>query len=119
MLYFYITVQEVTLNNFDMGVRMFSTTNERLKHIDFTLPIIEIETVILAKHPSVETNIYSFLNPFSCEIWFSIVVAFFALMLVLSIMMRKVSNYTFFPKNSNCCQLDFLVFKVILIQTIE
>ena len=93
MLYFYITVQEVALNNFDMGVRMFSTKNERLKHIDFTLPIIEIETVILAKHPSVETNIYSFLNPFSCEIWFSIVVTFFALMLVLSIMMRKVSNY--------------------------
>ena len=42
-------MQEVALNNFDMGVRMFATKNERLKIIDYTVPIMEIETVILAK----------------------------------------------------------------------
>ena len=81
-------VHEVALNNFDMGGTAFTVTNERLNLVDFTIPIMDINTIILAKIPKLNENIYSFLSPFSCETWIGILLSFISSIILLSLMLR-------------------------------
>jgi len=80
--------KEVSMNNFDMGGNAFAITNERLNLVDFSIPIMEFTTIVIAKVPKVNENIFSFLSPFSCEIWFGIMLSFISAAILMSFMLR-------------------------------
>ena len=71
-----------------MGGTAFTVTNERLNLVDFTIPIMDINTIILAKIPKLNENIYSFLSPFSSETWIGILLSFISSIILLSLMLR-------------------------------
>lgn len=68
-------------------------TKDRLKLIDFTIPISVADTIIYTKRPTAKkSNIFSFLAPFSNNIWLAIFGAFtffLALLIILQFILEK------------------------------
>ena len=83
--FFYIAVEDIADDKFDLGVGDLSITSERLTKIDFSTPISYTGIIILAKQSLEKTDIFSFLNPFSTEVWLGIILAFIFILLLHNI----------------------------------
>ena len=75
-------------NKYDIGVGDVTILSERLDIVDFTIPTVNSELVIIAKQTDNKNNIFSFLSPFSLELWLGIAFAFLVTSILLCILLR-------------------------------
>lgn len=72
-----------------MAVAPLTITAERNRVIDFSTPFMTVGIAILAKKPTKESpSLFSFLDPFTEEVWICISFAFIAVSIVLFIVSR-------------------------------
>ena len=80
-----IVVQNIADDKIDLGVADIAITSERLSLIDFSAPIIESGIIIVAEKKLENYDLFTFLSPFSIEIWLGIVVALIIVLLIQNI----------------------------------
>ena len=80
-----LIVQNVADDKLDLGVADISITSERLNLIDFSPPIIESGIIIVAENKLENNDLFTFLSPFSIEIWLGIVFALFTVLLIQNV----------------------------------
>ncbi|KAL0117231.1 hypothetical protein PUN28_010224 [Cardiocondyla obscurior] len=70
----------------DMAITDLTITSEREEYVDFTNPFLNLGISILYKKPSKEApSLFSFLLPFSNEVWFYLIGAYVVVSLLLFI----------------------------------
>ena len=85
-------VQALVDNKTDLVVADLSITKERLKVIDFSIPLMTNGLSILMKKPSTtDPNPFSFMSPFSLSIWVYILAAYLAVSFLLALITRLAS----------------------------
>ncbi|CAN7006672.1 unnamed protein product [Brassica rapa subsp. trilocularis] len=62
-------VNEVASNNFDVAVGDITIVTNRTKFVDFTQPFMESGLVVVAPVKGAKTSPWSFLKPFTVEMW--------------------------------------------------
>ncbi|XXG82861.1 hypothetical protein AAC387_Pa10g0746 [Persea americana] len=63
-------VEKVTQNVFDAAIGDITITTNRTRNVDFTQPYIESGLIIVAPVKQIKSNAWTFLKPFSLEMWF-------------------------------------------------
>ena len=100
-------VSDLAENRTHIAIADLTMTKERLKLVDFTIPISVADTIIYTKRPTAkESNIFSFLAPFPNNIWLAIVgsfVFFFALLMILQIMLERKFKKSIFWNSISFC----------------
>ncbi|KAL0732334.1 hypothetical protein Bca4012_008543 [Brassica carinata] len=71
-------VNEVVADNFDVAVGDITITTNRTRFVDFTQPFIESGLVVVAPVKAAKSSPWSFLKPFTVEMW-AVTGAFFLL----------------------------------------
>ncbi|KAG8194654.1 hypothetical protein JTE90_003126 [Oedothorax gibbosus] len=70
-------IGEVVNNEADLAVADVTITTQRMKGVDFTLPFMQTGISILFKKPTTKvTSLFSFLFPFSGEVWLLVMAAY-------------------------------------------
>ncbi|KAH9512129.1 hypothetical protein DERF_010527 [Dermatophagoides farinae] len=84
---------ELIRHQADLAIADLTATYLRETAVDFTMPFMNLGIAILFKKPSVpEPEMFSFLKPFSVEVWLYLASAFLGISLMLWIMSR-ISPY--------------------------
>ncbi|GIX90783.1 glutamate receptor ionotropic, kainate 3 [Caerostris extrusa] len=97
-------VGEVLSGVADMAIADLTITSTREKVMDFTLPYMNTGISILFKKPTEKVkSLFSFLSPFSAEVWLYVMVAFLGVSFVLFIVGR-LSPYEW--DDVNPCRQD-------------
>lgn len=82
-------VRELLEHRADLAIVDFTITASRQTAIDFTLPFMNLGISILYKKPEdIPPDLFSFLKPFSIEIWLYMMTAFLGVSLLLYIIAR-------------------------------
>nr|WHU27577.1 NMDA receptor 3 [Matsumurasca onukii] len=82
-------IGEVLSGRADLAIADITITREREKDADFTLPFLDLGISILYKKPmKMPPNIFSFLLPFSAQVWCATVAAYLGVSLLLFVMAR-------------------------------
>lgn len=90
-----------------MAVAGLSINWKREKAVDFTLPFMNTGISILFKKPTVKvTSLFSFLSPFSTEVWIYLMGAYFAVSLVM-FLVGRLTPYEWI--NPHPCRQDDIV----------
>ena len=93
-------VSDLSNNKTDIAVADLSMTKERLKLIDFTIPISVADTIIYTKRPvTKQNNIFSFLDPFQTHLWcttFGTFASFLALLISLQLILKRDTRKNIF-----------------------
>jgi ionotropic glutamate receptor len=93
-------VGELIRHEADMAIAPLTITSARERVIDFTKPFMSMGISIMIKVPDKkESDIFSFLNPLSEEIWFCIIVAYLGVSLVLFVVSHLCSRERVFGKS--------------------
>ncbi|GFY76121.1 glutamate receptor ionotropic, kainate 2 [Trichonephila inaurata madagascariensis] len=70
-------IGEVINQDADLAIADVTITTERLTGVDFTLPFMQTGISILFKKPTTKvTSLFSFLSPFSGEVWLLVMAAY-------------------------------------------
>ncbi|XP_055903490.1 glutamate receptor ionotropic, kainate 2-like [Eupeodes corollae] len=86
-------VHEIMVGNADLGVTDLTITSEREAGVDFTIPFMNLGISILYKKPRKDPpKLFSFMDPFSGEVWVYLGIAYFGVSLSLFILGR-ISPY--------------------------
>ncbi|XP_023222589.1 glutamate receptor ionotropic, kainate 2-like isoform X1 [Centruroides sculpturatus] len=82
-------IGELIRNEADMVVADLSVTQDRQSAVDFTAPYMNLGVGILFKKPSKKAdNFFSFLSPFSVQVWFYMATAILGVTIVMYVMGR-------------------------------
>lgn len=86
-------IREVQDHKADMGICDLTITSSRQTAVDFTLPFMNTGISIVYKKPELPPpDLFSFMKPFSVEVWLYVATAFLGVTLLLYILSR-VSPY--------------------------
>ncbi|XP_035214142.1 glutamate receptor ionotropic, kainate 2-like isoform X2 [Stegodyphus dumicola] len=97
-------IGEVLQGVADMAVADLTITSTREKVLDFSLPFMNTGISILFKKPTEKVkSLFSFLSPFSSEVWIYVVAAFLGVSFVL-FLVGRLSPYEW--ENVNPCRQD-------------
>ena len=84
----------------DLALADLTATYAREKAVDFTMPFMNLGISILFKKPGLpEPKLFSFLKPFSVEVWLYLASAYLSISLLLWILSR-ISPYEWVNKKS-------------------
>lgn len=82
-------IRELLDHKADMAIADLTITSERQTAVDFTLPFMNLGISILFKKPEeAPPDLFSFLKPFSVEVWLYMATAFLGVSLLLYIISR-------------------------------
>nr|XP_021002109.2 glutamate receptor ionotropic, kainate 2 isoform X2 [Parasteatoda tepidariorum] len=97
-------VGEVLRGVADMAVADVTITSDREKVLDFSHPFMNTGISILFKKPTEKVkSLFSFLSPFSTEVWFFVMMAFTGVSFIL-FLVGRLSPYEW--ENINPCRQD-------------
>ncbi|CAL1283901.1 unnamed protein product [Larinioides sclopetarius] len=97
-------VGEVLSGVADMAIADLSISSKREKVLDFTLPFMNTGISILFKKPTEKVkSLFSFLSPFSAEVWLFVMAAFLGVSFIL-FLVGRLSPYEW--DNINPCRQD-------------
>lgn len=100
-------IGEVMRGEAHMAVAGLSINWKREKAVDFTLPFMNTGISILFKKPTIKvTSLFSFLSPFSTEVWIYLMGAYFAVSLVM-FLIGRLTPYEWI--NPHPCRQDDIV----------
>ena len=93
-------VGELLRHKADLALADFTATYAREKVVDFTMPFMNLGISILFKKPGLpEPELFSFLKPFSVEVWLYLASAYLSISLLLWILSR-ISPYEWVNEKS-------------------
>ncbi|XP_054273168.1 glutamate receptor ionotropic, kainate 2-like [Macrosteles quadrilineatus] len=82
-------IGEVLSGRADLAIADITITRERERDADFTLPFLDLGISILYKKPTkMAPNLFSFLLPFSSQVWYCTIAAYLGVSLLLFVMAR-------------------------------
>ncbi|GBO03599.1 Glutamate receptor ionotropic, kainate 2, partial [Araneus ventricosus] len=100
-------IGEVMQGKADMAVAGLSINSKREKAVDFTLPFMNTGISILYQNPTTKvTSLFSFLSPFSAEVWTYLMITVFAVSIV-TFLVGRLTPYEWI--NPHPCRQDDIV----------
>lgn len=97
-------IGQMLANETDMGIADFTITKVREEAVDFTLPFMNTGISLLYKKPtSKDTKLFSFLDPFSMEVW-ALLIAITIVVTVIFCIAGRLSPYEW--DNPHPCRQD-------------
>merc|ERR1711892_348992 len=82
-------IQDLIDNKTDLAVADMTISEERMDIIDFSLPFMTVGLTAIMKKPSIkDPSLFSFLSPFSANIWVFILAAYVAVSFLLTAVSR-------------------------------
>ncbi|CAL1283897.1 unnamed protein product [Larinioides sclopetarius] len=100
-------IGEVMRGKADMAVAGLSINSKREKAVDFTLPFMNTGISILYQKPTTKvTSLFSFLSPFSAEVWTYLMITVFAVSIV-TFLVGRLTPYEWI--NPHPCRQDDIV----------
>ena len=92
-------IGELLRHQSDLALADLTATYAREKAVDFTMPFMNLGISILFKKPGLpEPELFSFLKPFSVEVWLYLASAYLSISLLLWILSR-ISPYEWVNQN--------------------
>ena len=86
----------------DLGIGSFSISSDRESIIDFTQPFMDVGlTILMKKTPDDEYKVFSFLRPFTWDLWLALVCA----VLVTGVILWCTSVWSPYGFRGRCVQL--------------
>lgn len=95
-------IRELLDHKADMAIADLTITSQRQAAVDFTLPFMNLGISILFRKPEeAPPDLFSFLKPFSVEVWLYMATAFLGVSLLLYIISR-LSPYEWVSSHCVC-----------------
>ncbi|XP_076058832.1 glutamate receptor ionotropic, kainate 2-like isoform X2 [Oratosquilla oratoria] len=86
-------VRELLEHRADLGIVDFTITYEREEAIDFSMPFMNLGISIIYKKPQKkDPNLFSFMSPFSIDVWIYMATAYLGVSVLLFILARITPN---------------------------
>ncbi|KAG8244583.1 hypothetical protein J6590_019836 [Homalodisca vitripennis] len=81
-------IGEVLAGRADLAIADITITEEREKDADFTMPYMNLGISILYKKPSKSPSLFSFMSPFSNDLWRALIAAYVGVSILMYIIAR-------------------------------